>query len=158
GRGLEGGRRGARPYPATGGHQPDARFPDHRHGHARTLAGLSGEGRRARRRGLPASPCPRALPCAPAMQQSPGLSAAIHPHPEMTRMKTTRLAAALSIATATLATLAAGPAAAETVRWAAAGDALTMDPHAQNEGPTHVMNHQVYDSLVFRDQAMKLAP
>ena len=73
-------------------------------------------------------------------------------------MKTTRLAAALSIATATLATLAAGPAAAETVRWAAAGDALTMDPHAQNEGPTHVMNHQVYDSLVFRDQAMKLAP
>ena len=41
------------------------------------------------------------------------------------------------------------PAAAQTVRWAAAGDALTMDPHSQNEGPTHVMNHQVHDSLVF---------
>ena len=73
-------------------------------------------------------------------------------------MTKTRLALALPFALATLAGVAAAPAFAQTVRWAAAGDALTMDPHAQNEGPTHVMNHQVYDSLVFRDQAMKLAP
>ena len=73
-------------------------------------------------------------------------------------MNKTRLALALPFALATLAGMAATPASAQTVRWAAAGDALTMDPHAQNEGPTHVMNHQVYDSLVFRDQAMKLAP
>ena len=73
-------------------------------------------------------------------------------------MTKTRLALALPFALATLAGVAAAPASAQTVRWAAAGDALTMDPHSQNEGPTHVMNHQVYDSLVFRDQAMKLAP
>ncbi|MBP7641313.1 MAG: ABC transporter substrate-binding protein, partial [Thauera sp.] len=73
-------------------------------------------------------------------------------------MTRTRLALALPFALATLAGVAAAPAFAQTVRWAAAGDALTMDPHAQNEGPTHVMNHQVYDSLVFRDQEMKLAP
>ena len=32
-------------------------------------------------------------------------------------------------------------ASAETVRCARAGDAITMDPHAQNEGPTHALNH-----------------
>ena len=73
-------------------------------------------------------------------------------------MTQTRLALALPFALATLTSVTAAPASAQTVRWAAAGDALTMDPHSQNEGPTHVMNHQVYDSLVFRDQAMKLAP
>ena len=37
---------------------------------------------------------------------------------------------------------------AETIRWARAGDSLTMDPHAQNEGPTHALAHQIYDSLL----------
>lgn len=75
-------------------------------------------------------------------------------------MKLPRLAATLPLALGACAVLAtfSTPVAAQTVRWAAAGDALTMDPHSQNEGPTHVMNHQVYDSLVFRDQDMKLAP
>ncbi len=30
------------------------------------------------------------------------------------------------------------------------GDSLTLDPHAQNEGPTHMVSRQVYESLVTR--------
>ena len=45
------------------------------------------------------------------------------------------LTAAL-LATTTLA------AHSETLRWARAGDALTLDPHAQNEGPTSALAHQ----------------
>ena len=70
-------------------------------------------------------------------------------------MKMSKLAIALAIASSTLM---AGMAGAETLRWSSAGDSLTMDPHAQNEGPTHVLSHQVYDTLVFRDQDMKLQP
>jgi len=47
---------------------------------------------------------------------------------------------------------------AETIRWARAGDAITMDPHAQNEGPTHGMNHQIYDSLLQRDMSGNIIP
>ena len=49
-------------------------------------------------------------------------------------------------------------ASAETIRWARAGDAITMDPHAQNEGPTHTLNHQIYDSLVQRDMSGAMIP
>lgn len=58
--------------------------------------------------------------------------------------KTAFLAAAL------LATTAIG-ASAETLRWARAGDSLTLDPHAQNEGPTHTLSHQIYEPLIIRD-------
>lgn len=40
---------------------------------------------------------------------------------------------------------------AETLKWARAGDALTLDPHAQNEGPTHTIRHQMYEPLIIRD-------
>ncbi|MEL6565011.1 MAG: ABC transporter substrate-binding protein [Pseudomonadota bacterium] len=40
---------------------------------------------------------------------------------------------------------------AETLRWARAGDALTLDPHSQNEGPTHTIRHQMYEPLIIRD-------
>ncbi len=46
--------------------------------------------------------------------------------------------------------LTTAPLDAETLRWARVGDALTMDPHAQNEGPTHTLNHHVYETLVGR--------
>ena len=49
-------------------------------------------------------------------------------------------------------------ASAETVRWARAGDAITMDPHAQNEEPTHALNHQIYDSLLQRDMSGAIIP
>ena len=61
-------------------------------------------------------------------------------------MKTTF---ALSVIGALLATTAS--LSAETLRWARAGDALTLDPHAQNEGPTHTIRHQMYEPLLIRD-------
>ena len=42
---------------------------------------------------------------------------------------------------------------AETLRWARAGDALTLDPHAQNEGPTSALAHQIMETLVMRDHS-----
>ena len=44
-----------------------------------------------------------------------------------------------------------GFASAETLRWARSGDSLTLDPHAQNEGPTHALAHQIYEPLLHRD-------
>ncbi len=58
-----------------------------------------------------------------------------------------------------VALMAASPALAENVlRWTSQGDALTMDPHSQNEGPTIAMNGQIYESLVTRDAALALQP
>ncbi len=55
--------------------------------------------------------------------------------------------------------LLAGTAYAEnTFRWTSSGDALTLDPHSQNEGPTIVMNGQMYESLVTRDADLVLQP
>ncbi|HKK37520.1 MAG TPA: ABC transporter substrate-binding protein, partial [Paracoccaceae bacterium] len=58
---------------------------------------------------------------------------------------------------AVLAMLAV-PASAQTFRWTSQGDALTMDPHSQNEGPTIAMTGQIYESLVSRDPALNLVP
>ena len=54
--------------------------------------------------------------------------------------------------------LAALPAAAQTLRWASQGDAMTMDPHSQNETLTNSMNGQVYETLVMRDRQLNLVP
>ncbi len=43
-----------------------------------------------------------------------------------------------------------------TLRWASQGDALTFDPHSQNEGPTITALRQVYDPLVTRGPNMEL--
>ncbi|MCG7627264.1 ABC transporter substrate-binding protein [Epibacterium sp. MM17-32] len=61
-------------------------------------------------------------------------------------MKTTT---ALTLTSLLLAS--AAPLSAETLRWARSGDALTLDPHAQNEGPTHTIRHQMYEPLIIRD-------
>lgn len=42
---------------------------------------------------------------------------------------------------------------AETLKWARAGDSLTLDPHAQNEGPTSTLAHQIMEPLVIRDHS-----
>lgn len=42
---------------------------------------------------------------------------------------------------------------AETLRWARAAEALTLDPHSQNEGPTTTLMHQIYDPLIVRNMA-----
>ncbi|MDF3415842.1 ABC transporter substrate-binding protein [Sulfitobacter sp. M57] len=47
---------------------------------------------------------------------------------------------------------------AETLRWARAGDALTLDPHSQNEGPSHTMRHQMYEPLIIRDTDGNFVP
>lgn len=47
---------------------------------------------------------------------------------------------------------------AETLLWARAGDALTLDPHSQNEGPSHTMRHQMYEPLIIRDTAGNYVP
>ena len=47
---------------------------------------------------------------------------------------------------------------AETLRWARSGDSLTLDPHAQNEGPTHSLAHQIYEPLLQRDMAGEIIP
>lgn len=60
--------------------------------------------------------------------------------------------------TAVMVSASITSASAESIRWARAGDAITMDPHAQNEGPTHTLNHQIYDSLVQRDMSGAMIP
>lgn len=47
---------------------------------------------------------------------------------------------------------------AETLHWARAGDTLTLDPNAQNEGPTHTVLQQMYESLIIRDVSGALEP
>ena len=47
---------------------------------------------------------------------------------------------------------------AKTLRWASQGDALTMDPHSQNEGPTSAMNAHVYEGLLSRDPKLAKVP
>ncbi|WP_133489756.1 ABC transporter substrate-binding protein [Aliiroseovarius marinus] len=47
---------------------------------------------------------------------------------------------------------------AETLKWARAGDALTLDPHSQNEGPSHTMRHQMYEPLIIRDTSGAFVP
>ena len=44
------------------------------------------------------------------------------------------------------------------LKWARGADALTLDPHGQNEGPTIAFNNQVYETLIARDNAHKLVP
>ena len=61
-------------------------------------------------------------------------------------------------ALAAAALCAASAADAKTLRWASQGDALTMDPHSQNEGPTTAMNQHVYDALISRDPSLAKVP
>ena len=44
------------------------------------------------------------------------------------------------------------------LRWSSQGDALTLDPQGQNEGPTSTMNSQMYEPLVSRNTEMVLEP
>jgi peptide/nickel transport system substrate-binding protein len=54
--------------------------------------------------------------------------------------------------------LSATAADARSLKWARSGDALTLDPHAQNEGPTTNMARQIYEPLVERDRSGALVP
>src|SRR3954471_18481733 len=50
------------------------------------------------------------------------------------------------------------PASAKTLRWAAAGDISTMDPHANNEGFTNAYHDHIYEPLVTRGKDLKPEP
>jgi peptide/nickel transport system substrate-binding protein len=65
---------------------------------------------------------------------------------------------AFLVAAGMASTMALSAANAETLRWARAGDSLTLDPHAQNEGPTHTLAHQMYEPLLQRDMAGQIIP
>src|SRR4051794_16609299 len=54
--------------------------------------------------------------------------------------------------------LVVGTADARPVKWARSGDALTLDPHAQNEGPTHNLLQLIYELLILRHLDGKLLP
>lgn len=54
--------------------------------------------------------------------------------------------------------LMTGTAGAETLRWGLAGDALTLDPHAQNEGVTIMLQSQMMEPLVSRAPTGELEP
>lgn len=56
------------------------------------------------------------------------------------------------------AALACGPAGAKTLRWASQGDPQTADPYSQNEGLTNMFSQSIHDTLVMRDNALKLVP
>ena len=75
-------------------------------------------------------------------------------------MKARILATALAVAIGATApfALTTGALAKNVLRWASQGDALTFDPHAQNEGPTNTAVLQVYEPLVARDAKMRLIP
>ena len=47
---------------------------------------------------------------------------------------------------------------ADTLRWARAAEALTLDPHSQNEGPTTTLMHQVYEPLIVRNMEGEMEP
>ncbi|WP_422364784.1 ABC transporter substrate-binding protein [Pelagibius sp.] len=67
------------------------------------------------------------------------------------KSRTALLAAVLLASTSSFAM-------ADTLRWTRAGDSLTLDPHAQNEGPTSALAHQIMEPLVIRDMTGKIVP
>jgi peptide/nickel transport system substrate-binding protein len=64
----------------------------------------------------------------------------------------------LAAMAAALIAFAAAPIEAKTLRWASAGDILTLDPHAQDENLVNGVLSQIYESLVTRDKQMKVVP
>jgi len=68
-----------------------------------------------------------------------------------------RLGLAGGIIAALLITVSAAQA-ENTLRWASRGDALTFDPHGQNETPTITSLTQVYETLASRNADLEMVP
>ena len=64
----------------------------------------------------------------------------------------------LSLLASAAVVMIGAAASAETLRWARVADALTLDPHSQNEGPTSTLLHHVYETLVSRAVDGSLQP
>lgn len=61
-------------------------------------------------------------------------------------------------AVAALSLLAAAPAGAQTLKWAAPGDAVSFDPNAQLDSFTQNIQSMVYDTLVRRNRQLQIEP
>ena len=61
-----------------------------------------------------------------------------------------------SVALAAVTAFSVPADAKNTLRWASQGDALTLDPHAQNEGPTIGLNLNIMEPLVRSDTNLKI--
>jgi peptide/nickel transport system substrate-binding protein len=70
----------------------------------------------------------------------------------------TKRFAAFGAALLATTALTAAAASAETLRWARASEALTLDPHSQNEGPTTTLMHQIYEPLIVRNHRGEMEP
>ncbi len=64
----------------------------------------------------------------------------------------------IGVALAFTAVLLAASAQGKTLRWASQGDPQTADPYSQNEGLTNMFSQAVHDTLVMRDNALRLVP
>jgi peptide/nickel transport system substrate-binding protein len=62
------------------------------------------------------------------------------------------------LAVAATLVLAVAPAEARSLRWAAIGDALTLDPHAAGDRASRALVRQVYDTLLTRGSKGELLP
>jgi peptide/nickel transport system substrate-binding protein len=76
----------------------------------------------------------------------------------MSALAIRRRASGMLSLTALALVFAAASADAETLRWARVGDALTLDPHSANEGPTSTLLHHIYETLVTRGNDGSLQP
>ena len=74
-----------------------------------------------------------------------------------TPLRLGRVAGSLMLSAAALG-LTLSAADAKTLRWARVADALTLDPHSQNEGPTSTLLHHIYETLVLRAEDGSLSP
>lgn len=76
----------------------------------------------------------------------------------LTRRSGLKRAGRALMMSAAAAALTMTAASAETLRWARVGDALTLDPHSANEGPTSTLLHHIYETLVSRALDGSLEP
>lgn len=74
-----------------------------------------------------------------------------------TPLRLSSLAASLMLSAAAVG-MTVNAADANTLRWARVADALTLDPHSQNEGPTSTLLHHIYETLVHRAVDGSLTP
>ena len=69
-----------------------------------------------------------------------------------------RAMAAIGLSVSLLLLVLSVAAEARSLVWARASDALSLDPHAVNEGATHAFNHHIYEPLIVRDRSGNLRP
>jgi peptide/nickel transport system substrate-binding protein len=113
------------------------------------VPGAAGRPMRAPRRAgpTPGKPSGRGAPV-------PRIIVALSQAPERTTMKLKSLLAAA----AALALIGSAPAYAQTLRWAAQNDILTLDPHSQNHATTNAIMMHAYEGLTRYNAKYEIEP